>query len=245
MHDGVFMDKETLVKETLAKKIAGEIVLSGDAGKTIQKWRNIFKVPQRRLADEMHVMPSVVSDYESGRRKSPGIKVIKRIVETLIAIDGKTGENVLKYFSSFPSETILSNAVVDLKELSKPASIKDFCKVAQANLLVREDLSDNNIYGYTIIDSLKAIIELPPVELVKLYGLTSERVLVFTNVKRGRSPMVALKVSNLKPGLVVFHGIDAVDEVAKRIGEIEGVPIAVCKSLSLEELIKELHRKFE
>lgn len=239
------MDKETFVKENLAKKIAGEIVLSSDAGKTIQKWRNIFKVPQRRLADEMHVMPSVVSDYESGRRKSPGIKIIKRIVENLINIDEKTGENVLKYFSSFPSETILSNAVIDLKEFSKPVSVNDFCKTAQAALLVRGDLGDNNIYGYTIIDSLKAIIELPPVELVKLYGLTSERSLIFTNVKRGRSPMVALKVSNLKPGLVVFHGIESVDEVAKRIGEVENIPIAVCKSLSIDELIKELKKKFE
>ncbi|MBU3956037.1 helix-turn-helix domain-containing protein [bacterium] len=239
------MDNKAFVKETLAKKIAGEIVLSSDAGKTIQKWRNIFKVPQRRLADEMHVMPSVVSDYESGRRKSPGIKVIKRIVENLINIDEKTGENVLKYFSSFPSETILSNAVIDLKEFSKPVSVNDFCKTAQAALLVRGDLGDNNIYGYTIIDSLKAIIELPPVELVKLYGLTSERSLIFTNVKRGRSPMVALKVSNLKPGLVVFHGIESVDEVAKRIGEVENIPIAVCKSLSIDELIKELKKKFE
>jgi len=238
------MDNKAFVKETLAKKIAGEIVLSSDAGKTIQKWRNIFKVPQRRLADEMHIMPSVVSDYESGRRKSPGIKVIKRIVENLINIDEKTGENVLKYFSSFPSETILSNAVIDLKELSKPVSVNDFCKTVQAALLVRGDLGDSNVYGYTIIDSLKAIIELPPVELVKLYGLTSERALIFTNVKRGRSPMVALKVSNLKPGLVVFHGIDAVDDVAKRIGEIESIPIAVCKGISIEDMIKALHKKF-
>ncbi len=242
---GVFMDKETFVKDNLAKKIAGEIVLSNDAGKTIQKWRNIFKVPQRRLADEMHVMPSVVSDYESGRRKSPGIKVIKKIVENLINIDEKAGGNVLKYFSSFPSETILSSAVIDLKELSKPVSIKEFCKTIQAQVLVREDLSDSNVYGYTIIDSLKAILELPPVELVKLYGLTSERVLIFTNVKRGRSPMVALKVSNLKPGLVVFHGIENVDDVAKRIGEVESIPVAVCKTLSIDEMIKELQRKFE
>ncbi|MFZ3077280.1 MAG: helix-turn-helix domain-containing protein [Candidatus Aenigmatarchaeota archaeon] len=238
------MDNKAFVKENLAKKIAGEIVLSSDAGKTIQKWRNIFKVPQRRLADEMHIMPSVVSDYESGRRKSPGIKVIKRIVENLINIDEKTGENVLKYFSSFPSETILSNAVIDLKELPKPVSVNDFCKTIQSSLLVRNDLGDSNVYGYTIIDSLKAIIELPPVELVKLYGLTSERALIFTNVKRGRSPMVALKVSNLKPGLVVFHGIDVVDDVAKRIGEVESIPIAVCKGLSIEEMIKELHKKF-
>lgn len=238
------MDNKAFVKENLAKKIAGEIVLSSDAGKTIQKWRNIFKVPQRRLADEMHIMPSVVSDYESGRRKSPGIKVIKRIVENLINIDEKTGENVLKYFSSFPSETILSNAVIDLKELPKPVSVNDFCKTIQSSLLVRGDLGESNVYGYTIIDSLKAIIELPPVELVKLYGLTSERALIFTNVKRGRSPMVALKVSNLKPGLVVFHGIEAVDDVAKRIGEVESIPIAVCKGLSIDEMIKELHKKF-
>ena len=85
-----------MTKETLAKRIAGEIVLSNEAGKVIQKWRNIFKIPQRKLADEMKIMPSVISDYENGRRKSPGIKVVKRIVDAMIAIEEKAGGKIIR-----------------------------------------------------------------------------------------------------------------------------------------------------
>jgi len=238
------MDKESLAKEKLLKKIAGEIVLSDNHGKTIQKWRNIFKLSQKMLADEMHIMPSVISDYESGRRKSPGIKIIKRIVETLINIDEKHGGNIIKYFSSFPSETILSDAVISLKEFNKSISIEGFCRLINADIVVHKDLSKNNIYGYTIIDSLKAIINLPPIDLVKLYGLTTERALIFTNIKRGRSPMVAIKVANLKPGIVIFIGIKNIDEIAKRIGFVEKIPIAIT-STTEKNIIELLYNRFD
>lgn len=235
------MDIETVMKENIEKRIAGEIVLSSNPGKTIQKWRNIFKIPQRKLADEMHVMPSVVSDYESGRRKSPGIKVIKRIVSALVKIDERSGGKVIKYFSSFPTDTLLSEAVIDLKEFSKPVSIKNFCKTINATIVARDDLIDNSLYGYTVIDSLKAIINLPPIELVKLYGLTTERVLIFTSIKRGRSPIIAIKVTNLRPGLVVLHGVEKPDELAKRIAEAENIPLAISK-IKLGDLLKNLKK---
>src|SRR3989304_2593449 len=101
------MDVDSLTKETLAKRIAGEIVLSEDAGKTIQKWRNIFKIPQRRLADEMKIMPSVISDYENGRRKSPGIKIIKRIVNSMIAIDEVNGGKIILEYMNMPTKPFL------------------------------------------------------------------------------------------------------------------------------------------
>ncbi|NOZ81761.1 MAG: helix-turn-helix domain-containing protein [Candidatus Micrarchaeota archaeon] len=235
------MDERRFTKETMAKKIAGEIVLSDDPGKTIQKWRNIFRISQRRLADEMHVMPSVISDYESGRRKSPGIGIIKRIVDALISIDEKTGGNVIKYFSSFPEETVLSEAIIDLKEFMKPVPIKEFCSAIRARIVVRKDMAERKIYGYTVIDSLKAITDLPTQDMIKLYGYTTERCLIFTSLRRGRSPMVAIKVTNLKPGLVVLHGIRDVDELAARIGEVEGIPIAVT-TMDLEPMLSSLNR---
>ncbi len=236
--------QEALAKGNLAIRISGEIVLSVEAGKTIQKWRNIFKIPQRRLAQEMKVMPSVISDYESGRRKSPGIKIIKRIVDALIIIDEKAGGKVIREFSSFPSETILSDAVLDMREFTSPVRIKDFCRIINATIIARPDLAESNLYGYTVIDSLKAVIDLPPMELVKLYGLTTERVLIFTDIHTGKSPMVAIKVTNLRPGLVVYHGTtpNAVDEVAKRIAEVEAIPLAVSKISNIEELIRDLRK---
>lgn len=232
-----------MARESLAKKIAGEIVLSHEAGKTIQKWRAIFKIPQRTLAESMKVMPSVISDYENGRRKSPGIKVIKRIVDCMMDLDEKTGGKVTKEFSNFPAKTALSEAVLDLKEFRVPVSIKDFCKGLAANIVSKEGL-EGQVYGYTVIDTHKAIVELPPMEMVKLYGLTSERALVFTGAHSGRSSMVALKVTNLKPKLVVLHGASEVDELAKRIADSEGIPLAYIKAGNVDTLLEQLKKDF-
>jgi len=238
------MDAQALSKENLAKRIAGEIVLSNEAGKVIQKWRNIFKIPQRRLADEMKIMPSVISDYENGRRKSPGIKIIKRIVESMISIDEKLGGKVIQEFAELPTKTVLSDAVLDMKEFSSPINVKEFCKSIDAPILVREDLANKNIYGYTVVDSLKAIIDLSPIDMVKLYGLTSDRALIFIGAHRGRSSLVALKVTNLRPGLVILHGSEKIDELAKRIAELEGIPMGISKIRDKDELIKLLKNSF-
>lgn len=238
------MDTQSLAKETLAKRIAGEIVLSDEAGKIIQKWRNIFKIPQRRLADEMGIMPSVISDYENGRRKSPGIKIIKRIVEAMISLDEKTGGKIIQEFAVLPTQSVLSEAVLDMREFESPVDIKEFCKIIEAPIVAREDLINKKIYGYTVIDALKAITDLSPMDMVKLYGLTSERALIFIKSHSGRSSMVALKVTNLRPGLVILQGSEKIDDLAKRIAELESIPIGVTKIKNTEDLLKILKKKF-
>ena len=52
------------------EKIAGEIALSADPGKTIKKWREEFGISQHELADNVGISHSVISDYESGRHRS-------------------------------------------------------------------------------------------------------------------------------------------------------------------------------
>ncbi|MCD6477707.1 MAG: helix-turn-helix domain-containing protein [Candidatus Aenigmarchaeota archaeon] len=238
------MNENEIMKDNLAKKICGEIVLSEKPGVIIKKWRNIFKVSQREIADEMGVMPSVLSDYESGRRKSPGIKIIRKIVDAMIKVSERKGDDILREFYTFPGEDHISSCILDIKEFKLPVKIKDFCKKAECILVAREDLSDKEVYGYSLIDSMKAIIELSPTELVKIYGLTTNRALIFTNVTKGRSPMVAIKVTNLRPSLVVFQGPDKVDELAKRIGEIEGISIAITKIKDKNTLKNTLKRNF-
>ena len=238
------MDTRSLSKERFAKGIAGEIVLSSEAGKVIKKWRNVFKIPQRRLADEMKIMPSVISDYENGRRKSPGIKVIKRIVEAMISVDGKAGGKITQEFITLPSRAPLSDALLDMKEFSAPMDVKEFCKIIEAPIIVRNDLIDNKIYGYSVIDSLKAIIELSPIDMVKLYGLTSKRALIFTGTRSGRSSMIAIKVTNLRPGLIVLQGSEKLDDLAKRIAELEGIPLGITKIKDKDMLLKTLKKEF-
>jgi putative transcriptional regulator len=182
----------------------------------------------------MKIMPSVISDYENGRRKSPGIKMVKKIVEAMINIDERRGGKIIQDFADLPTKAILSEAVLDMKEFNSPITIKDFCNSIDASVLVRKDLIDKKLYGYTVIDSLKAIMDLSPIDMVKLYGMTSERVLIFTGASSGRSSMVALKVTNLRPGLVILHGSDKLDDLA----------LGTIKTKSTEDFLKKLKRAF-
>lgn len=233
-------DEFSLARNKLAKDIIGEIVLSENSEGVIKKWRSIFKISQKKLANELSITPSVVSDYESGRRKSPGIKVIKKYIDALLKIDVDRGGKIVRSFAKTnQSHPAISNAIVDIKEFSVGISANDFCKFLNAVPVVKTNL-DNVVYGYTVVDSLKAITELSFSELVKLYGITTQRALVFTEVSTGRTPMVAIKLTNLKPALVVLHGLDVVDDVAKRIAEVEGIPLSVCRMESVSNIIGKL-----
>ena len=55
------------LREILARRIAGEIILSGKPGATMRKWRELFAVSQMNLSETMGLSSSVISDYESGR----------------------------------------------------------------------------------------------------------------------------------------------------------------------------------
>lgn len=236
----VVNDELSLNKKELAKDIIGEIVLADTPSNILKKWRNIFKISQKDLADELGITSSVVSDYELGRRKSPGIVMIKRYVTAMINIDSKTGGNVIKSFMRTGRNPPLAESIIDIKEFSNNVSIQDFCNTISAPLIVGKGRQNEELYGYTIIDSLKAITQLSFSELIKLYGITTQRALIFTEVSTGRSPMVALKLTNLHPALVIFHGLTQVDEVAKRIAEVENIPLAVCKLERSEQIVEKL-----
>ena len=75
--------------------------------------------------------------------------------------------------------------------------------------------------------------------LKKIYGKSTERVLVFTNVSTGRSPLIAIKVTNMKPAMVILHGIKKVDVLAQRIAKVEGIGIATT-NMDLKSVMKKL-----
>lgn len=232
-------DDLNLTRDRLAKDIAGEIVLSESPEQVIKKWRDIFKISQKQLATELDITSSVVSDYESGRRKSPGIKVIRKYVDALLEIDAKRGGQVIRSFSKSTSVGHFSDAILDIKEFDSGMPASKFCKKINTSLLVDTN-ADKQIYGYTVVDSFKAITQFSAQELVRLYGRTSQRALIFTKVETGRTPMVAIKLTNLHPGLVVLHGLDVVDDVAKRIAEVENIPLGVCKLETVDNILDKL-----
>ncbi len=239
------MNEKDLMKENLIKRICGEIALSQTPGSVIKKWRNIFKISQKEIANEMNVTPSVISDYESNRRTSPGIRIVSNMVTGLVKISERKGAGFLKEFYTLSGDNLLLSSIIDVKEFKLPMSIKEFCEKTDSLVVCHEDLVDNQIYGYSLVDSMKAILELTPMDLVKIYGYTTNRALIFSNVTSGRSSMVAIKVTNLKPSLVVLHGPENVDDVAKRIAEIEGIVLAISRTKNLNELSGILKRGFK
>jgi putative transcriptional regulator len=234
------MHAETFdVRRRLGEKIAGEIVFSENPGKTIKKWRISFNVSQSDLAEAIGVSSSVISDYENGRRKSPGLAVIKRIVEALLDIDEKRGGETIKAYERILRADFSMDVIYDIKEYPSPISLEDFVEIISGEIIFG-NLS-KQINGHTIIDSLKAILKLSSDEFYRLYGWSTERALIFTKVSTGKSPMVALRVTNLKPGVVVLHGLkrEDLDPITVKIAEIEQIPLVLTR-MDVEEMIERL-----
>ncbi|PTD93511.1 transcriptional regulator [archaeon SCG-AAA382B04] len=229
-------------KKRIAEKIAGEIVLSQNPGETIKKWRENFDITQIELSNQLNMSPSVISDYEGGRRASPGINIIKKIIKGLLKIDEKKGGNKIKNYGKIIEKTGFNfDAILDIKEYKTQINCEEFCNEINANIVGNRELKNTKINGHTAIDSLKAITEFSEGEFEQLYGWSTERALIFTQVTTGKSPMVAIRVTNLKPKLVILHGLNEVSPVAKKIANIENVPLATTKR-DIKELLNDLSR---
>ncbi len=225
--------------KALANKICGEVVFAEYPGKTLKKWRQIFEVSQKELASRLNVSPSVISDYEGDRRKSPGIAFIRKIIEALLEIDRERGyKTVSKYrdlLDSFQMDVIL-----DMKEYEISVSSSKLRDIVEGEDVV---FNERNVSGHTVIDSIKAILSLNSYDFYRLYGFTTERALIFTKVSSGRSPMIAVRVANLKPAVVVLNSIsaDKVDEIAAKIAEIEKIHL-IATEMDVNDLIKVLRK---
>lgn len=224
------------IQDRMAEKMAGEITLSREPGPTIRKWREIFEASQTELAEHLKVSPSVISDYESGRRKSPGTLTVQRIVRGLLAIDEERGNRVLRNYQSM-MET--NEAIIDIRELLIPVTMRKFVQAIDGEVLANEDNLDHELKGYTVIDSVKAITSLTSFEYMKIYGWTSERALIFTGISTGRSPMVAIRVHPMKPALIVYHKPERMDDLALKLAKTETIPLVVTR-LPLERLLEVL-----
>jgi putative transcriptional regulator len=204
----------------LHEKIAGEITISENPGETIRKWREEFNVSQLDLSKFLGISPSVISDYESGRRKSPGVTSIRKIVLALIEIDRHRGGLILRRYNS----GVPSDALLDLGDYNHDVSLERVIRLIKGTNCSVVGLN-RYIRGYTIVDGIKGILSFSYSEYNKLYGWSSQRVIFFTEVKMGRSPMIAIRVHPLKPAAVVYIKPDRIDELAIKLAEIEGIPL--------------------
>ena len=223
-------------RDELAEKIAGEVAFSEDPGATLRKWRTDFGIAQTELATEMDVSPSVVSDYESGRRDNPGIGVVRRLVDALLDIDEQRGGEYIRQHGRVLSAGFDSEVVHDLREYSANVPVDRVYDAIDATELNAG--GQKTVAGHTVINSIAAITRLSSDEFYQLYGQSTNRALVFTNVTRGESPLVALRVVSPTPNAVILHGLDSdtVWEHAVDLARIDDFSLAVT-DVSLEDLL--------
>ncbi len=216
----------------LEDKIAGEITMADDHGVNIKKWRKAFGITQTELAEHINISPSVISDYEKGRRK-PGVEFVKEIVTSLIRIDWEKGGEVVKRFTPPGHE-----GIINMREFSSPIDVGEFVEAIKGEVLYSPEV-ERQLFGYTIIDSLIAILAMKSFDYLRIYGWSTERVLIFTGVEHGRSPMVAIRASPLTPAAVAYVNPQQVDELTKKLAKIERLPL-ISTRLETETIIKRM-----
>jgi putative transcriptional regulator len=220
----------------IAERIAGEIALSDTPGSVMKKWREFFGVSQVDLSKVIKISTSTISDYESSRRLSPGVGVIRRFVNALLTIDEERGGSVMQNLNKFSAEAKSDSPIYTIHDFIAPLSGADLLRIVEGKAVAGHSyLDDIKLFGYTKVDSLRVILDMMPAEYPKLFGSTTDRVFIFENVSTGRSPMIVIRVAPIKPKVVLIQGITSIDKLAVKIAQIEKIPLLTTK-LTIEEL---------
>ena len=80
--------------------------------------------------------------------------------------------------------------------------------------------------------------------------MVTQRGAILANVSTGRSPMVAIKASQIgtsvavKPAVVILHGVKELDPLAVKIADSIHLPLCVSEIKSTEDLVREI-RSFD
>ena len=221
--------------DTLQERIAGEIALSDSPGSTMKKWRELFGISQVELSKFLKISTSTISDYEGNRRASPGVGIIKRFVTALFTIDGARGGEVIRNLEKYNLPQVKDPFYL-IHDFAAPISGTDFARIIDAKIISNPNVLDTvKIFGYTLIDSIRVILEISPSEYPKLFGTTNERAFIFDQVSTGRSPMVVIRVAPIKPRIVVIQNVADMDKLAIKIAQIEKIPLLSTK-LTTEEI---------
>ncbi len=141
--------------DDLAVSVAGELTVSANPGKSMKLWREKARISQAQLARSMGVSPSVLSDYENGRRHSPGAMFLKRFVDSLIALDREGG----RLLAAKPA-AMDSSAILGIGEYAEPVTVGRVMEELGAQILTGAEQAERHIFGYTVLDSIRTIYSL-------------------------------------------------------------------------------------
>jgi putative transcriptional regulator len=223
----------------LLSKIGGSIIANSYPNQALKSWRERLSIKQVDLARIMDVSPSVLSDYESGRRPSPGISFVRRYIEALIELDKKRDKFLEKL-----TESSKGSAILDIGEFHESIPASEVVKLVDGKILSGEKYLERKIYGFTLLDSIQTIYSLSGFDYYNIFGATTERVLIFTNVGLGRSPLVAIRVSQFKPRMVVLHGPKSVDKLAIDLAKQEQIILSLSSIRNKNDFSKLFERMY-
>ena len=224
------------------ERIAGEITLSDSPGSAMKKWRELFGITQMDLAKQIKISTSTISDYESNRRMSPGVAVIRRFMDALFAIDKERGGTVVGGLSRLSTKEGEKDPYYTIHDFAAPISGSDFNRIIEGKVVANASYLDAvKLFGYTKLDSLRVILEISPSEYPKLFGSTTERAFIFENVSTGRSPLVVVRVAPIKPKIIVLHDVPSIDRLAIKIAQVEKIPLITTK-LDIGKLYERLNK---
>jgi len=82
--------------EGVLRRMAADLVLADVFGSELKRWRQSFHVSQSELAAHLAINPSVISDYESGRRPSPGVATVRGLARALLEMDERRGGGIVQ-----------------------------------------------------------------------------------------------------------------------------------------------------
>jgi putative transcriptional regulator len=94
------------------------------------------------------------------------------------------------------------------------------------------------------VNSLNAIMQFSSDEFNRIYGWSTERAVVFTNVSTGKSPMVAIRVTPFKPRCVVLQGLDIADvhPIGEKMAERDRITV-MCTTMDIDKIVSTLREK--
>jgi putative transcriptional regulator len=121
--------------------------------------------------------------------------------------------------------------------------VEYLCKAIKGEVIACSDQYVKEILGYTVVDSKRAVETLSGLEFSQLFGVTTERALIFTHIENEISPMLSVRMSHLKPRVVVFHATNP-DEYSIKLAEYDRIPLIYSKLFGVEQLIKSLRKLY-
>ena len=162
---------------------------------------------------------------------------MKKVINAFIKIDEKRGGSILQQYDPIVKT---HEGIIEIQEYPYGINAQKFIDHINGIVVTKGTLGlKNKVKGFTLVDSIKTIEHITPVDYAHLYGWSPERALIFTGIQYGRSPMIAVRIHPVKPSVVVYHKPGSIDPLAVKLADRENIPL-VSTNLALDELKKKL-----